>query len=118
MTDALNKWMSAYRAAWESNAPDDIAALFTPDGKYFKEPFTPPAVGRDAITAMWLEHQDGPGSTTFTWTPLVETGDVAIVQGETVYSTVTYSNLWVIRLAPSGEAAEFTEWWMDQSQPS
>ena len=118
MTDALNKWMSAYRAAWESNAPDDIAALFTEDGSYFKEPFTAPVVGRAAITEMWLQHKDDAGSFSFSWKPLVETGDVAIIQGETVYSTVTYSNLWVIRLAASGEASEFTEWWMDQSQPS
>ncbi len=110
--------MSAYRRAWESNAPDDIAALFTEDAKYFDEPFTDPHVGRDAIVTSWLERQDAPGSTTFTWSPVVVTPDVAIVQGETVYSTVTFSNLWVIRLAADGRATEFTEWWMDQSKPS
>jgi hypothetical protein len=118
MTDALTNWMSAYRQAWESNSPADIAALFTEDARYFKDPFTEPVIGRVAITKMWLQHKDDPGSTTFTWNPLVETEGLAIIQGETVYSTVTYSNLWVIRLAADGRATEFTEWWMVQAQPS
>lgn len=104
MTEALTNWITAYRKAWESNAPEDIAAVFTENATYFKEPFTPPVVGLPAITEMWLEHKDDPGTTTFTWTPVVETAELAIIQGETVYSTVTYSNLWVIRLDASGKA--------------
>jgi ketosteroid isomerase-like protein len=127
MTDTLTAWMAAYRKAWESNDPSDIGALFTDDAVYYKEPFSEPLRGRDAIIAMWLEHQDAAGTTTFEWHVLVDsavtgTGDLAIVQGETGYATVRYSNLWVIRLTSDdsgiGRATEFTEWWMDQSQPS
>jgi SnoaL-like domain len=127
MTDTLTSWMAAYRTAWESNDPSDIAALFTDDAVYYKEPFTEPVRGRDAIIAMWLEHRDAPGTTTFEWNLLVDpvgagTGDPFIVQGETVYPTVRYSNLWVIRFAVdesgAARATEFTEWWMDQSKPS
>jgi ketosteroid isomerase-like protein len=126
-TDALTKWMTAYRAAWESNDPSEIGALFTDDAVYYKEPFSEPMRGRDAIIAMWLGHRDDPGSTDFTWNLLINTvvagePDLAVVQGVTVYSTVRYSNLWVIRLAVDdsgvGRATEFTEWWMDQSKPS
>jgi len=94
MTDTLTTWMAAYRNAWESNDPSDIGALFTEDALYYKEPFTEPLRGRDAIVAMWHEHQDAAGTTTFTWNLLVETDDLAIVQGETDYTTVRYSNLW------------------------
>jgi hypothetical protein len=127
MTDTLTTWMTAYRKAWESNDPSDIGALFTEDALYYKEPFTEPLRGRDAIIAMWHEHQDAPGTTTFTWNLLADsaftgTDDLAIVQGETDYTTVRYSNLWVIRLATDDSgvprATEFTEWWMDQSKPS
>lgn len=121
-TDALSTWMTAYRTAWESNDPADIGALFTDDGVYYKEPFTEPARGRDAIIAMWHEHQDAPGTTKFTWKPLSVMDGLAFIQGETDYATVRYSNLWVIRLAVDengvGKATEFTEWWMDQSKPS
>jgi ketosteroid isomerase-like protein len=118
MTDTLTNWMTAYRKAWESNDPADIGALFTDDAVYYKEPFTEPLRGRDAIIAMWHEHQDAAGTFTFTWKPFSVTETQAFVQGETGYATVRYSNLWVIRLAPDGRATEFTEWWMDQSKPS
>ncbi|HEX4403006.1 MAG TPA: nuclear transport factor 2 family protein [Galbitalea sp.] len=121
-TDALSTWMTAYRRAWESNDPADIGALFTDDAVYYKEPFTEPLRGRDAIIAMWHENQDAPGTPKFTWKPLSVMDGLAFVQGETDYATVRYSNLWVIRLAVDGggvvRATEFTEWWMDQSKPS
>ena len=70
-----------------------------------------------------MERQDPAGSTTFDWKLLSEHDGLAFVQGETSYPTEKYSNLWVIRFAPSAKlallpATEFTEWWMDQSKPS
>jgi ketosteroid isomerase-like protein len=118
MSDSVEKWITGYRAAWESNDPDEIGALFTEDALYFNEPFTEPARGRQAIVARWLERADDPGTTTFEWKLVAQNGDLAFVQGETDYGVAKYSNLWVIRLAPSGEVSEFTEWWMDQANPS
>ena len=115
--------MTGYRAAWESNDPGEIGALFTDDALYYPEPFSVPFRGREQIVAKWLERKDEPGSTTFTWTTLAEQDGLAFVQGETDYGSIKYSNLWVIRLSPSAgsntpPASEFTEWWMDQSAPS
>lgn len=127
--------MTGYRAAWESNDPEAIGALFTDDALYYAEPYSEPFRGRDEIVAKWLERKDEPGSTNFTWTTLAHHDGLAFVQGETDYGSIKYSNLWVIRLAPSGgsdvpaasdftaatefpAATEFTEWWMDQSKPS
>lgn len=110
--------MAAYRKAWLSNDPADIGALFTDDAVYYNDPFTEPSRGREAILEMWHERQDNPGGNTHTWKPLVVTDDVQIVQGETDYGSVKFSNLWVIRLTDDGRASEFTEWWMDQSRPS
>jgi hypothetical protein len=118
MSDVLDKWMAGYLAAWESNDAGDIGALFTEDALYYNEPFTEPSRGRQAIIQNWLSRQDEPGSSTFTWSPLSITNEVSIIQGETIYPDESYSNLWVIRFAPSGEATEFTEWWMDRAKPS
>ena len=115
---AVQDWMTGYRKAWESNDPGEIGDLFTDDAIYYNEPFSEPSRGRDAIIQMWQERQDAPGSTTFTWSPVVVTNDTAIIQGETDYGSVKFSNLWVIRFAADGRATEFTEWWMDQSKPS
>jgi hypothetical protein len=43
---------------------------------------------------------------------------MAIIEGETVYPDRRYSNLWVLRLDNLGQARQFTEWWMDQSDKS
>ncbi|MGO4691456.1 nuclear transport factor 2 family protein [Glaciibacter sp. 2TAF33] len=119
MTANVAAWIDAYREAWESNDPDDIRALFTADATYRTEPFAAPWSGHDEIVRGWLAAADQPGDTTFDWTTLAETDDVAIVEGTTRYRDGRfYSNLWVIRLTPGGLAREFTEWWMDQSTPS
>lgn len=113
---ATSAWVAAYRRAWESNAPDDIRALFTEDARYFTEPHADPWTGHDEIVDGWLEAADDPGETTFEWSELARTDELTFVRGTTVYrdGPTTYSNLWVIRLGPDGRATEFTEWWMDQ----
>ena len=114
MTDlaSLTTWIAAYVRAWNTNDPDDIRALFTDDATYYTAPFRPPWVGREDIVEKWLERKDEPGETTFDWSPIVLTDDLAIIQGTTTYPDETFSNLWVIRLEQDGRCSEFTEWWM------
>jgi len=111
--DRVATWVEGYVRAWNSNDPDEIAALFTDDGEYYTAPFRPPWRGRDGIVAGWLEHKDEPGETTFEWQPIAVADAVAIVEGTTVYPTQTYSNLWVIRLDADGRCRQFVEWWME-----
>lgn len=117
---AARRWIERYVRAWKSNDEVDIRALFTTEARYLTDPWRPPIEGVDAIVASWIERRDEPGSFTFE-------GDVAGVDGRTFFysavtaytSGTTYSNLWVVRLSDDPERAEsFTEWWMDQSDPS
>ena len=118
-TELLSRWMEGYLRAWTSNAPDDIRALFTDDARYFTDPWRDPWQGQDAIVEQWTARGDDQGTWQFTWSPVAVTDDVAVVQGETRYASgTTYSNLWLIRLGPDGRAREFTEYWMDQADPS
>jgi ketosteroid isomerase-like protein len=115
MTDstAVTAWITDYQRAWDSNAPDDIRALFTDDAEYRTAPHDPPRVGIDAIVAGWIEDQDQPGDHAFTWSEAGIDGDVAFVEGVTTYDGGrVYSNLWVIRFADDGRATSFTEWYM------
>ncbi|TDE57168.1 nuclear transport factor 2 family protein [Nonomuraea mesophila] len=105
-------WIEGYVRAWNSNDPDDIAALFTENAVYYAEPYSSPWQGRDAIVSEWLARQDKPGEATFEWHPVCVTDEVSVVQGVTTYPDKTYSNLWVIRFVPDGRCREFTEWWM------
>ncbi|WP_328989922.1 nuclear transport factor 2 family protein [Kribbella sp. NBC_01245] len=111
----LDRWVEAYRRAWESNDPADVIALWTEDAAYHRRPDEEPARGHDAILAQWLENADSVGETTFEYEVLAYGDGVGFVRGWTTYLTappMEYSNLWVIRLAPDGRAREFTEWWM------
>ena len=114
--DQLTAWMEGYLKAWRSNDPEDIAALFSEDARYFTAPHREPWRGREAIVAGWLERKDAEGAWEFEWEPLDVHDGLAIVQGRTVYHDedppVRYANLWVLRLGADGRCDEYTEWWM------
>jgi len=113
MSERIDNWIAGYRTAWESNAADDIRALFTETATYRTKPHADPWVGHEGIVTGWLDAADEPGDARFEWHVVAETEDLAFVQGVTRYSDDDdYSNLWVIRFADDGRAAEFTEWWM------
>jgi uncharacterized protein (TIGR02246 family) len=115
--DHVRRWVDGYLAAWASNDPDDIKALFTPDGTYLDRPFGSPKTGHEAIVADWLDRKDEPGTWQASLEPLLVQGDTAIVTGTVDYTNGTrYANLWVIRFGDDSRAAEFTEWWMDRPE--
>jgi hypothetical protein len=115
MTDLapVTAWIDGYLRAWNSNDPAEIGALFTEDATYRSEPYRQPHEGREDIVRFWLAHRDEPGQTTFTWEPLLITDELAVITGTTTYPDRTFSNLWLIRLAPDGACREFSEWWME-----
>ena len=112
--------MQGYLKAWASDAPDDVAALFTEDARYFTEPYAKPWVGREAIVREWIERGDSGNEWSFDYDLVSECDGVAVVRGVTHYASEpgdegrpkTYHNLWVVKLAEDGRAVEFTEWWM------
>jgi SnoaL-like domain len=112
----VGRWVEGYLRAWESNAPQDIEALFTEDARYFTAPHRQPWAGRDRIVQGWLGRKDDQGTWTFRWEVVGIDGDTAFVQGVTTYKDLPdYANLWMIRLNKDGRATEFVEWWMDAS---
>lgn len=107
------EWVAAYVAAWQSNDPAEIGALFTDDARYLTAPDAEPRIGREAIVAGWLEDLDEPGSWAFDWHIVHEDDDFVVIQGRTDYPAERdYLNLWIIRLAEDGRATEYTEWYM------
>lgn len=49
--DAVTAWVDGYRAAWASNDPAAIGALFGADAVYRTEPYASPWRGRAEIVA-------------------------------------------------------------------
>jgi uncharacterized protein (TIGR02246 family) len=109
-------WVDRYVHAWNTNDPEEVAALFTEGARYLTEPYAAPWEGRDAIVTGWLQSKDEPGDTEFEYSVLVATDEIGIVKGDTRYKTSgrNYSNLWEIRLDGEGRCSEFVEWWMEK----
>ncbi|MEP6479881.1 MAG: nuclear transport factor 2 family protein [Rhodoglobus sp.] len=114
MTDILKNWIAAYKAAWTSNDPADIRALFTDDAIYKHNPFdAEPWRGIDEILDGWLKSPDDPSEWTFEGVPLFYADGVGAIEGETRYSDGSvYANLWILRFGDDGRVNDFTEWWM------
>jgi hypothetical protein len=115
--ERISAWMDGYLAAWSSNDPADIGALFAERATYRTEPYAAPWRGREAIVREWLARKDDPGTYTFHWSLVATDGDLAVVEGETVYPQRTYSNLWLVRLDERGACTEFTEWYQELPAP-
>jgi ketosteroid isomerase-like protein len=114
--DTLSDWVDGYLTAWESNDPEDIIDLFTEDATYRFSPYDEPVTGHNAIVAAWLDGRDEKGTWSFEWHPVAIEGETAVLEGRTAYPGGTdYRNLWVIRFAPDGRAASFTEWYMAEA---
>lgn len=108
-------WLDGYLRAWRSKDPDDIRAIFTDDAEYlFRPDDTEPAIGIDAIIAMW---DDEPVEPEIDLAVLVEDGDIGIVSGSVVYpGHNSYRNLWEVYFAPDGRARRFVEWYLSPPQ--
>jgi len=107
-------FVERYVDAWLTEDDDVVRDAFAPDAIYRGYPSDDePAIGIDAIVAMWHEQADPPGSWTFDWHIVAEEGDVAVIQGVTTYADgATFDTLWVVRLDAAGRACDFTEWYV------
>jgi uncharacterized protein (TIGR02246 family) len=117
-------WIAAYRRAWETDSPDDVAALFTEDAVYSPFPWPRGArqwQGRDTIVSKWIGRGDSKIGWRFDHRILAVEGDTAVIEGWTAYDRgegepwdEEYANVWLVRFAPDGRASEFAEWWVQK----
>ena len=119
--DAIERWMEAYRAAWISNVPGEVEALFTEDAVYTVSPFAEPWIGREQIVRRWVAgiRQD----VEITYEVLSINGDQAIIHwhvftrnvGDPV--RVEYDGVLVLRFVPDGRCSEHREWYFRRELP-
>ena len=121
-TAAIDRWLEGYLTAWDSDAPDDIAALFAPDARYYTAPFRTPHTGVDEIVRFWVDNGDSQVPWDFEYDVIAREGDLYVIRGATRYpeggdavrqKTEVYSNLWLVTLGADGRATEFVEYWME-----
>lgn len=122
----LRDWLDRYEAAWRTNDPAQIRALFTDDAVYRWHPWetgADAAHGVDAIVTAWLAEPDDPGSWQLRSEPLAVDGDLAVARCVIAYHPTpeapgrTYHNLFLIRLTADGRCRDFTEYYMKEPGP-
>jgi len=119
-TKRFDRWIKAYVAAWRTDDPGAVGALFSARAVYATGPFDKPWRGRAAIVAAWIARGDSGARWRFRHKVLAAQGTVGIISGTTTYAASggrparTYGNLWLVRLNRRGEAEEFREWWMQK----
>jgi ketosteroid isomerase-like protein len=118
---SVQAWLDRYVQAWRANQPEPIGALFSEDATYRFRPYGSDADtvrGRAAIVDAWLDEPDDPGSWDAEYEPYAVEGDRAVAVGRSHYAAVgdtperTYHNVFLLRFAPDGRCAEFTELFM------
>lgn len=113
-------WLAAYRHAWSTDDPDDVAALFAADALYFTAPFQEPLRGVEEIVAYWLGEKEAGIPWDFASQVLAREGDMYVVRAVTTYPQGTrdadapevFHNLWLVTLGADGRATEFVEYYM------
>jgi nuclear transport factor 2 (NTF2) superfamily protein len=109
----VQSWLDRYVAAWKSNDPDQIGALFTEDVVYRFRPFESAVVGRGAVVAAWTESPDEPDTWTAAYRAWAVTEDRAAATGETRYTDGShFHNVFLLRFRGE-ECSEYTEWFVE-----
>jgi uncharacterized protein (TIGR02246 family) len=119
--EAVDRRMEAYEAAWISNVPSEVAALFTEDAVHAVSPFAEPWTGRDEIVRRWVAgiRQD----VDMTYEVLSVQADQAVIHwhvftrnvGDPV--RVEYDGVLVVRFASDGRCSEHREWYFRRELP-
>jgi len=119
--DAVSAWLEGYFAAWASNDPQDVTALFTEDAAYAVSPFRKPWEGRDRIVKEWTsEAQD---DLDHGFEVVAVDGDVAVAHWRVqarfdgALQRTEMDGVLLLRFAPDGRCSEHREWYVTRELP-
>lgn len=117
----IDAWVSAYESAWRAPGTEPLGDLFTEEATYRMSPYADPAIGLDAIAALWEREREGPDEQFQMSHEIVAVeGDTAVVRVEVTYDEPRpgeYRDLWIVRLAADGRCRDFEEWPFWPGQP-
>jgi hypothetical protein len=117
----VQAWLDRYVEAWRANRPEPIRELFSDDVVYRFRPYEshPVAEGIEAVVDAWLgDTRDEPDTWEARYEPYAVDGDRAVAVGFSRYLATSeepekvYRNAFLLRFAPDGRCAEFTEYYM------
>jgi ketosteroid isomerase-like protein len=123
-TTALSGWLEQYFAAWASNDPNAVEALFAPDAVYWYGPFREPARGVGQIVANWVSGGQ-PLAFASRHETLAELPDGVIAHWwvgfdlpESPGRRLEMDGILVVRFGADGRCVEHREWYATRELPA
>ena len=118
---AFASWLERYFAAWRSNDPAEVEALFTEDAVYAYGPFSGLVRGRPAIVRGWVEGGVQPGLETW-FEVLAVAGDRGVAHWRVSYDAPeggreTLDGVLVCDLDEQGRCSLHREWFARRTNP-
>jgi hypothetical protein len=109
----VEQWVRAYERAWRTAGTAPLRELFSEQASYRLSPYDEPAVGLDAIGALWERERAGPEEAFAIESDVFAVdGDAAVVRVEVRYGEPKpqeFRDLWLLRFE-DGLCVDFEEW--------
>jgi hypothetical protein len=120
--DGFGRWLDGYFAAWISNEPGDVAALFTEDATYSVGPFAEVWAGSEEIVRRWTGGAQE--DVQYAYEVLAVEGDTGIAhwnvkarsEGET--ARFEWDGILLITFAADGRCRDHREWLVRREPPA
>ncbi len=118
----LDRWLGAYKRAWEDRDPEAAADLFTADAAYHETPFDEPSRGRDGIFEYWSDVPRSQRDVRFFYEILATTENGGVDHWKANFvrlqanDPVKLDGIFVVKLDVDGRCTEFREWWHKQEE--
>lgn len=121
--ERFERWLDAYKRAWETRDPEAAVALFTEDATYRVTPFREPEVYRDGIRRYWVGATGDQRNVQFGSEMLASNGDTGICRWHVLFQLpadsvrVEIDGIFVFTLNEVDLCREFREWWHERVEP-
>jgi hypothetical protein len=115
--DDLQRWLDAYKSAWEARSPEQAAALFAADTEYYETPFAEPFRGRDGVADYWRRVTAGQRDIVFTSRIVGVSGNIGVAQWSATFTAlasgaaVALDGVFVLEFDADKRCGVLREWW-------
>jgi len=119
--EVFEGWLERYFAAWTSNDPDHVAALFGPDAIYSYGPFRDEARGQQEIARRWVEGGVLPGLR-WSYEPLALEGERGVANWRVSFDSgagrTEIDGILVLDFDEQGRCISHREWYERRDVPA
>lgn len=113
----FRNWLEKYKAAWETESPQNAAELFVEDAEYYETPFDESSIGREKIVEYWNAVPEGQADIKFGYEIINTYGNTGYCKWNASFirkasgMKVMLDGIFEVTFDESGRGKIFREWW-------